>query len=391
MSRIRPFLFWYGGAAAILAIGFARVLQPDWFAGPPPMLPRQIFWVVAVAAPWFALQGATSSARERAVVTAIVVTAAAFCNHVKYVLVDLGHYFPVSQFENNTVWQYSLHRGILALSPAYIPHSYRFLPDALIGVMEWATGTFEGARSANALIFYGLLYAFTFRLARRYLSTPGSIAVVVLLLMVYPVTNAWYAGQPIDPMSHLSFVVCMWALATGQEAPMGASLVVGCFAKESVLIMAPCRAFYGDRRGRAILLAAAYFVMTFAAIAIIRLVVNGGSFSYGRISGVEPGFVATNFAQYRQWVPQYAFSIGIFLPGAAWGWKEMDRPFRLTCLAVTAGVVISSAVFSWLSEVRNLVPAIVMLAVVNVKAVERYLRSGDGAADHSAGTNHSST
>jgi len=375
MSRLKPFLFWYGGAAAILALGFSRVLQPAWFQGPPLMVPRQLFWIVAVAAPWLALKGAASSARERAVLTAIVVAAAAFCNHVHYVIVDLGHYFPASQFENNTVWQYFLHQGILALSPAYIPHSYRFLPDALIGVMEWATGSFEGARSANALIFYGLLYAFTFRLARVYLSTVGSIAVVVLLLMVYPVTNSWYAGQPIDPMSHLSFVVCMWALATGQEAPMGASLIAGCFAKESVLIMAPCRAFYGERRIRALLLAGLYSVMTFAAIASIRLVVNGGSFSYGRVSGVEPGFVATNLAMYRQWVPQYAFSIGIFLPGAAWAWKWMDRPFRLTCLLVTAGVVISSAIFSWLSEVRNLVPAIVMLAIVNVKGVEHCLQN----------------
>jgi len=35
--------------------------------------------------------------------------------------------------------------------------------------------------------------------------------------------------------------------------------------------------------------------------------------------------------------------------------------------------------FSWLSEVRNLVPAIVMLAIVNVTAVERYLQSGQAS------------
>jgi len=71
--------------------------------------------------------------------------------------------------------------------------------------------------------------------------------------------------------------------------------------------------------------------------------------------------------------------IGLFVPGAVWGWKWMDNPFRLTCLFVTAGVVVSSAMFSWLSEVRNLVPAIVMLAIVNVTAVERYLQSGQAS------------
>ena len=377
MSHLKPFLLWYGGAAAILAIGFARVLQPEWFMGPPPMVPGQIFWVVAVVAPWLVLKGAAASRREQAVLTAIVVASAAFSNHVHYIVVELGHFFPVSQFKDNTAWQYYMHRGILALSAAYIPHSYRFLPDALIGVMEWATGSFEGARLANALIFYGLLYAFTFRLARVYLSTVGSIAVIVLVLVVYPVTSSWYAGQPIDPMSHLSFVVCMWALASGQEAPFGASLIAGCFAKESVLIVAPCRAFYGERRVRAVLLAILYSVLTLAAIAAIRLIVNGGTFSYGGVSGVEPGFFATNFAEYREWVPQYVFSLGIFVPGAVWGWKWMDRSFRLTCLVVTAGVVISSAMFSWLTEVRNLVPAVVMFAIVNVKAVERYLQRGD--------------
>jgi hypothetical protein len=166
----------------------------------------------------------------------------------------------------------------------------------------------------------------------------------------------------------------MWALSTGQEAPMLVSLVVGCVAKESVLIMAPCRAFYGPNRTRAVLLSAAYTVVTFAVVAAIRLIVNGGSFSYGRVSGVEPGFFATNFSLYRQWVPQYVFSIGLLVPGAAWGWRLMDRPFRSTCLLVTAGVIVSSAMFSWLSEVRNLVPAIVMLAIVNIRAIERHLQ-----------------
>jgi hypothetical protein len=377
MSRAKPFLLWYGGAAAILAVGFARLLRPEWFTGPALGVPPQVFWLVALAAPWLVLKGAASTRREHVVVTAFVVAAAALSSYVHYVMVDLGHYFPVSQFTDNTAWQLFLHRGILALSEGYLPHSYRFLPDALIGVMEWATGSFEAARFANAFIFYGLLYAFALRFARLYLSTVGSVAVVILLLVVFPVTNSYYAGQPIDPMSHLSFVICMWALATRQEAPLGASLICGCLAKESVLLMAPCRAFYGERRGRAVLLAVAYTAITFAAIAAVRLIVNGGTFSYGRVSGVEPGFFATNLASYRIWVPQYLFSIGVFVPGAVLGWKWMDRPFQLTCLFVTAGVVISSAIFSWLWEVRNLVPAIVMLAIVNVRAVERYLQDGE--------------
>lgn len=365
-------LLWYAGAAAILAIGFVRVLRPGWFFHPL-LLPRQLLWIVAVAVSWFALRGAARSKAEHLVLTAIVLAAAAFCNHVHYVFVDLGHYFPPAQFPDNTAWQYFMHRGILALDPGYIPHSYRFLPDALIGVMEWMTGSFDASRSANALIFYGLLYAFLYRYARLYVSAVGAIAVIVLVVMVYPVTNAWYAGQPIDPMSHASFVVCMWALATAQEPPFAAALVVGALAKESVILMAPCRAFYGKSRARALLLAALYTGATFVAVAAVRLIVNGGSFSYGRVSGVEPGFITTNLAQYKQWVPQYVFSIGVFVPGAIWGWRLMDRAFRNTCLLVTAGVIVSSAIFSWLSEARNLVPAIVMLAIVNVKAVERHL------------------
>ena len=80
-------------------------------------------------------------------------------------------------------------------------------------------------------------------------------------------------------------------------------------------------------------------------------------------------------------MPLYLATLGVLLPGAALGWRLMDRAFRSTCLLVTIAVVVSSLLFSWLVEVRNLIPALIPLAIVNLKYVEtRWLDKGGAAS-----------
>jgi hypothetical protein len=47
---------------------------------------------------------------------------------------------------SNTAWQRAMHRGILALDPGYLPHSYRFLPDCIVELFIWLCGDFEFSR-----------------------------------------------------------------------------------------------------------------------------------------------------------------------------------------------------------------------------------------------------
>jgi hypothetical protein len=194
--------------------------------------------------------------------------------------------------------------------------------------------------------------------------------VVVLVVMVYPVTIVRYAGQLVDPASHLSFAVCLYALAAGYEPAFGPSLFLGVFAKESVVVMGLCRMFYGASRLRALAATALYFGVGLANVAAIRLIVNHGTFAYNKVSGVEENHILTNWNLYDQWGPLYLVSIGLFIPGAVLGWRYMDRPFKQTALLVTAAMVVSSLIFSWLAEVRNLMPAIFPLAVASMKYVE---------------------
>src|SRR5690606_37519889 len=111
----------------------------------------------------------------------------------------------------------------------------------------------------------------------------------------------WYAGQPVDPLSHLSFVACLYFLSTRQEGPFLPTLLVGLLAKESVAVMAIARLFHGRSRLRAGLLAAFYLVVAVVVLGVVRYFVNGGTFSYDRISGVGPAHLLANLKGIHEW------------------------------------------------------------------------------------------
>jgi uncharacterized membrane-anchored protein YitT (DUF2179 family) len=165
-------------------------------------------------------------------------------------------------------------------------------------------------------------------------------------------------------------VVCLYSLAAGYEPAFGPSLFLGVFAKESVVVMGLCRMFYGANRLRAIAATALYFGGGVAIATGIRLVVNHGTFAYGKVSGMQWDHIHTNLSLYDQWGPLYLLSLGVFIPGAVLGWRYMDSAFKATTLLVTAAMIVSSLMFSWLAEVRNLMPAIFPLAVASLKYVE---------------------
>jgi hypothetical protein len=85
---------------------------------------------------------------------------------------------------------------------------------------------------------------------------------------------------------------------------------------------------------------------------------------------VDIGHVVRNLGTYEQWTLQYLFSVGVLIPGTILGWRLMPPSFRWTCLLVTLSLVVSSAFFSWLNEVRNLVPAMILMLVVNMRYLE---------------------
>jgi hypothetical protein len=195
-----------------------------------------------------------------------------------------------------------------------------------------------------------------------------------VLAALYPQIIFHYAGQMVDPASYLSFAACLFCLARRNDALFGPVLFLGVFAKESVIVMAVCRAFYGPDRRRAVLVAAGYLVVALFLVVAIRLKITGG-FNYSTMSGVGLSHIRENILRwYPWWLPLYVCTLGLLLPGAILGMRFMDRSFRWTCVVITASVVISSTMFSWLTEVRNLGPALIPLAVANLRYAELRVR-----------------
>ncbi len=377
-SRLKPFALWYGLSALGLALAIAPVIKLRPFRTPLFHSPFAVWTVKCILlllpflAAWWVVRKAAVSLTERRVAWTICLGLTLLCEVVHYWVTDLGHSFPPEMVADNTVWQKNVHEAVLRLRTDHIPHSYRFLPNALLAEVRWlAGGDFEFGRLAFRLIANAVLFAMFYRLGRIYLQTGlAAVAVVVTMALIYPISVLRYAGQPTDPISHLSFVLCFYCLARRHEPGFGPSLVVGVFAKESVAVMALCRAFYGPTRLRAWVAAALYGAAALIAIIAIRLVVNSGTFAYERVSGVGSEHVLNNLRMYREWIPMFLVTFGLLAPGAILGWKYMDRPFRATTIVITLSVILSSLVFSWLVEVRNNVPAFLPLAIATMKYLE---------------------
>ncbi|PTX92580.1 hypothetical protein [Opitutus sp. ER46] len=376
MSK-RHFILWYVLGAIFLGVFIAPVAWRNAFITPLP-LPEWVRIAIEGAligltplAAWLALAGEKFEGRGKLGAWYVALCATAICEVIHYWVTDRGHYF--GQFPDNTTWQVFMHGPILDLSPGALPHSYRFLPDAFVQFFTWLTNDFAVSRIGYRLLFNALLFTALYRLARTYVVDLLAAGAVALAVAIYPITILKYAGQFVDPMSHFVMIAGVLCLVRRYEAGFGPLLFVGLFAKESVIVLAACRLFHGRSRGRAALLAGVYGVVALAILWGIRRAVLQGNLEYSAISGVELKHITENLGWYREWILMY-FAISLALvPGAILGWKYLDREFQLTTTLTIIALVVSSLMFSWLSEIRNLMPAFMLLAIVNMAYVQHAL------------------
>ena len=371
-----PFVFWYSGGALVLFVACLPVLWPASFSAPM-AIGSAGQWAVRIGlfalTPLFVLslfRTYEGSRRERWFLIVLALVGACFCEHIAHQFVDKGHYFggPV-----NSDWQKMLQERVIALDPVHVPHSYRFFSHGIVELFSWLGGGFEVGRAAYRLLFNALLCGAILRFARLFLPVVYSAATLVLLLCLYPVTVAFFAGQFVDPASHLSFVACFYFIHRGFEPGLAPSILVGIFAKESVAVMAAARLFGPGKRFRSLVVAGLYLGLALGAILTIRFVVNHGAMRYNQISGVGVGHLLANLKPWDVWGPQLALSLGVLLPGAVLGWRLMDRNYRLMAVLVSVSLIVSSLMFSWLHEARNFFPAMILLAIVNLRYVQCYI------------------
>lgn len=304
-----------------------------------------------------------------------VLTAAIEYTH--HFFVDLGSMFPGKL---NTVWQEEMQGVVTRLDPSALPHSYRFLPNALVLWLQMCRVPFQVAseiyRGLSMLVLFYTLY----RWGRLFTSHLGALIATMLAGVIYPVSFVAYAGQLTDPLSHLSFLLAFIFLETEEFAFFLSALLIGSLAKETVLGLLGFYLLFGRKEKGYAWKAPVVLVACLAAYFAVRSYVLHGVMQYNQVSGVNAEFVLTNLRQ-RTWPPHLLLTGLVFLPFLFLSWKETPLLLKRLTFYLLPLLVVSSTLFSWLNEARNYMPLVFVLAVV----AGRYLVAQQDEAAGAAG------
>lgn len=365
-------IFRWAGTAAVLvltALCFLAVLLrwPAKAVPAPAFIHYLLLYAVPVAAAVacyrFALQG---SARERLQTILVAGVLSMVANSLHYSMVDLGAYSHVP----NLAWQQDMQTRVLALDPSITGHSYRFLPNAFVRLLEMLTGDFSVSRDAYRNLFVLLQLVALYRFARLYTTHLGGIATLLLWWLAYPASIRLYAGQLTDPMSHLSILLALIFLERGLFGYFLLTVVIGSFAKESIFVLMGYYVLFkwSDR----------HYLWKVAALALtgvglsagVRLWVTKASLGYSTMSGVSPDHIARNWL-HPAWPVQFFFTVGIFVPFVVLAWRSTPRTLTHLSLYLLPVLFASSLMFSWLHESRNYMPLVAVLAVITANYLVR--------------------
>ncbi len=285
-----------------------------------------------------------------------------FCVHLHFTNVELGKYLPD---KINLLWQKEMHEQILNKNPSAIPHSYRFLAETFISILIICLGDFLKAVIAYRLIFQFLLLFSIFYWARLYVNYRTALITVLLYVLVYPITIRDYAGQPIDPMSHLSFILSFIFLNKKKDFYFILTILIGVLAKESVAVMAIFYFFIRYQKNIShYFLSFLFITLSFGLIILVRWYINQSNLEYVNISGVTPDHILRNLQDSR-WYGQVFLTLFLFLPFNILIWKKIPSSLKYLILFLIPILVLTNIIFSWLAEVRNFVPFLIPMCLVS--------------------------
>lgn len=274
---------------------------------------------------------------------------------------------------SNAVWQERIQNAVVQLAPL-APHSYRFLPNAIVFWMQLGGVRFDAARDIYRLITEPLVFYAMYRYACLYTTYLGGLMAMLLVAAVYPISFEWYAGQLTDPLSQLSFLLAFIFLETANFPLLLTTLLIGSVAKETILALCGFYVLFCRRDKNYFVHAISLCVGALALYFGVRLLVLHGSMQYQQISGVPPGHILENWHD-SKWRALFLITAGAYVPFLILGWKETPALLKRMVFYLTAVLFAASLLFSWLSETRNWMPVVFVLAVI----AARYLtRAGDG-------------
>jgi hypothetical protein len=334
------------GLVSLVLIGTGVCLLPAVFGWSSPSRPAptmilygMLYIPAAIAAFCCYRFDRSDNQKQRLDAVLLCISLTLTSNYLHSWLVDENQYFPGL---SNLEWQMNLHQSVLQLQPSIVPHSYR-----------------------NLFVF--LVFYVLYRYGRFFLEHEGSLFSLVLFALVVPVSYRFYAGQPVDPMSHLSFLLSFIFLETEQWVYLLLTLVVGSLAKETVLAMGGYYALCSCWKSRQQMLKATIIVFTaLGSFFAVRALVLHGTPAYKQISGVRFHHITVNWGNQIHWVPQLFYTLGIFLPLLTLGWRVAPRSLRSLVLYLFPVLFISGLAFSYLREARNFVPLVAPFALMTV-------------------------
>lgn len=287
--------------------------------------------------------------------------------HLHHTEVDLApHHYSAGAFVDNTHWQRVVHAAVLdgATGPTIAGHNARILPNGFTQLLIVATNSFVTGRTLYRLTFQLLLLLSIYLLGRAWFSHRAALLGLAFYALVYPISLRYYAGQLTDPMSHLSFALGMLFLARGPFAYLALAVLVGVVAKESVILIALAYALLRRDDARWAPRAALLLGGGLSLIWLIRRVVDHAAPTAESLSGQAFAHVHRNLGEWRVWVPQVAFTLGVFAPFLALGWRRCPPLLRGLCVLLATALLATSARFSWLREARNFIPAAIPMGIV---------------------------
>jgi len=292
---------------------------------------------------------------------------------ISFVLLDIHYIYIDSQSQysshyfdhiSNPQWQIEIHRGILALDPKILPHSYRFLPNSLTRVFEFLTGDFSYARALYRYTFMFLLLFSIYYYARLFYSHERALLSVFIYAMIYPISIRFYAGQLTDPISHLLFVWSFIFLQLDCFVYFCLSILIGLLAKETILVMPIYYVLIRMKDKKRWAQGGILLALGISIIFIIRIMVTSNDLTYKNISGVEVSHVLRNLSYFDLWGRQVGFTIGILLPFFVLAWRTTRKELKHLVGFLLPVLLISNVIFSWVHETRNLIPVVIPMAII---------------------------
>ena len=293
-------------------------------------------------------------------VVLLVFLLTAFTEYTHHFLVDLGNYF---QTTTTVAWQRGVQDAVVRLDPVALPHSYRFLPNAIVFWMQIAGVNFRLASAIYRSLFMLVLFYSLYRFGRMFTNHLGALLAMLLVALVYPVSFVAYAGQLTDPISHLSFLLAFIFLEADEFWFFLSALLIGSLAKETVLGMLGFYLLFERKKPGYVWKAPGVVATCLGAYFAVRTFVLHGAMKYSQVSGVDRAWILTNLKDII-WLPHMLVTLCAYLPFLVLGWKDTPLMLKRLVFYLLPLVLVSSLLFSWLDEARNYMPLVFVLAVV---------------------------